>query len=68
MNFYEAKVAGNAMTFSDGSKMQLPKSVVAKLNGRQGTLVLAFVVRTSSWIRRIWIFTRIISCLQRWIV
>ena len=40
MNFYEVKVAGNAMTFSDGSKMQLPKSVVAKLNGRQGTLVL----------------------------
>ena len=40
MNFYEVKVAGNAMTFSDGSKMQLPKSVVTKLNGRQGTLVL----------------------------
>ena len=40
MDLYEVKVAGNAMTFSDGSKMQLPKSVVTKLNGRQGTLVL----------------------------
>ena len=40
MNFYEVKVAGNAMTFSDGSKMQLPESVVTSLNGRQGTLVL----------------------------
>lgn len=28
------------MTFSDGRKMQLPESVVTKLNGRQGTLVL----------------------------
>ena len=35
MNFYEVKVAGNAMTFSDGSTMQLPESVVTKLNGRQ---------------------------------
>lgn len=35
MNFYEVKVAGNAMTFSDGSTMQLPESVVSKLNGRQ---------------------------------
>lgn len=40
MNFYEVKVAGNTMTFSDGSKMQLPESVVTRLNGRQGTLVL----------------------------
>ena len=40
MNFYEVKVAGNTMTFSDGSKMQLPESVVTSLNGRQGTLVL----------------------------
>lgn len=35
MNFYEVKVAGNTMTFSDDSKMQLPESVVSKLNGRQ---------------------------------
>lgn len=35
MNFYEVKVAGNTMTFSDGSTMQLPESVVTKLNGRQ---------------------------------
>ena len=35
MNFYEVKVAGNAMTFSDGSTMQLPESVVSKLNGGQ---------------------------------
>lgn len=35
MNFYEVKVAGNAVTFSDGSTMQLPESVVSKLNGRQ---------------------------------
>ena len=28
-------VDGNTMTFSDGSKMQLPESVVTKLNGRQ---------------------------------
>ena len=40
MNFYEVKVAGYTMTFSDGSKMQLPESVVTRLNGRQGTLVL----------------------------
>ena len=40
MNFYEVKVSGNTMTFSDGSKMQLPESVVTRLNGRQGTLVL----------------------------
>ena len=35
MNFYEVKVDGNTMTFSDGSTMQLPESVVSKLNGRQ---------------------------------
>ena len=35
MNFYEVKVDGNTMTFSDGSTMQLPESVVTKLNGRQ---------------------------------
>lgn len=35
MNFYEVKVTGNTMTFSDGSTMQLPESVVTKLNGRQ---------------------------------
>lgn len=40
MNFYEVKVEGNTMTFSDGSKMQLSESVVSKLDGRQGTLVL----------------------------
>lgn len=40
MNFYEVKVDGNTMTFSDGRKMQLPESVVTRLNGRQGTLVL----------------------------
>ena len=40
MNFYEVKVDGNTMTFSDGRKMQLPESVLTKLNGRQGTLVL----------------------------
>lgn len=40
MNFYKVKVAGNTMTFSNGSKMQLPESVVTRLNGRQGTLVL----------------------------
>ena len=26
------------------------------------------VVRTSSWIRKIWIYTRTISCLQPWTV
>ena len=31
---------GSTTIFSDGSKMQLPESVVTSLNGRQGTLVL----------------------------
>ena len=37
----EVKVAGEYHDFSPtGSKMQLPESVVTRLNGRQGTLVL----------------------------
>ncbi len=40
MNFYDITLNGNTVTFADGSKMTLPDSVIAKLNGRQGELIL----------------------------
>lgn len=40
MNFYDVKVQGDTITFSDGSNMNLPDSVLSKLAGRQGELIL----------------------------
>ena len=40
MNFYEVNVNGDTVTFSDGNSIKLPDSVLSKLGGRQGELIL----------------------------
>lgn len=40
MNFYNVNIHGDTVTFSDGNSMKLPDSVISKLNGRQGELIL----------------------------
>ena len=40
MNFYDVNLHGDTLTFSDGSRMKLPDSVLSKLSGKQGELIL----------------------------
>ena len=35
MNFYDVKINGTTVTFSNGNQIQLPESIAAKLKGRQ---------------------------------
>lgn len=40
MNFYDVNLSGNTVTFADGNKIELPDSVIAKLGGKSGELIL----------------------------
>ena len=40
MNFYDVVLNGSTVTFKNGEKINLPDSVLSKLNGRQGELIL----------------------------
>ena len=40
MNFYDVNLSGNTVTFADGNKIELPNSVISKLDGRSGELIL----------------------------
>jgi len=40
MNFYDITLTGNTITFKTGEKITVPESVVSKLNGRQGEMIL----------------------------
>ncbi len=40
MNFYDVNVSGDTVTFSDGSRIKLPDSVISNLNGRNGEMIL----------------------------
>lgn len=40
MNFFNVDVKGNTVTFEDGNKITLPNSVISKLNGKSGKMIL----------------------------
>lgn len=40
MNFYDVTVSGNVLTFTDGSKITLPKAIAEKLSAHKGELIL----------------------------
>ena len=40
MNFYDVVLNGSTVTFKNGEKINLPESVLSKLSGRQGELIL----------------------------
>lgn len=40
MNFYDVTVDGNTVKFSDGNTMNLPDSVISKLSGKSGEMIL----------------------------
>ncbi len=40
MNFFDVNVQGDQVTFNDGTTMELPESVIKKLNGRGGKMTL----------------------------
>ena len=40
MNFYDITLSGDTVTFRTGEKITVPESVISKLNGRQGEMIL----------------------------
>jgi len=40
MNFYNVNVGGDTVVFSDGNKIKLPDSIISKLKGRNGEMIL----------------------------
>ncbi len=40
MNFFDVSLQGNEVTFRDGTTMELPDSIIQKLNGRKGKMKL----------------------------
>lgn len=40
MNFYDVTLSGNTVTFKTGEKITVPESVISKLNGKQGEMIL----------------------------
>ena len=40
MNFFDVTVKGNEVTFKDGSKLTIPETIVKKLKGREGEMIL----------------------------
>ncbi|MDY4413066.1 MAG: sn-glycerol-3-phosphate ABC transporter ATP-binding protein UgpC [Ruminococcus sp.] len=40
MNFYNVRVNGDTVTFENGNSIKLPDSVISKLSGKQGEMIL----------------------------
>lgn len=40
MNFYNVRVHGDTVTFENGNNIKLPDSVISKLSGKQGEMIL----------------------------
>ena len=40
MNFFDVELKGNVVTFEDGNKLTVPDSIIKKLNGKEGEMIL----------------------------
>lgn len=40
MNFFDVELKGNVVTFEDGNKLTVPDTIIKKLNGKEGEMIL----------------------------